>query len=116
MPELWSRFVGDWEFLSPITLFKRREKSEEKERWKVNEMDEDRRKWIIGIIVMVLVIPLILIYFIFGPTYYESLDIVGKRVFMLPGQIVIIVIGYYVGHWFMDRRSAKGRRDKGADK
>ncbi len=71
--------------------------------------ETDRRNWMI---VIVLVIPLILIFLIFGPSYYETLDNVGKRIFMLPVQIVIIAIGYHVGHWFLDRRGAKGGRDE----
>ncbi len=73
------------------------------------EMNENRRNWVI---VTILSIPLILMFFIFGPSYYESLDNAGKRIFMLPVQIVIIAIGYYVGHWFLDRRGAKGGRDE----
>jgi hypothetical protein len=52
---------------------------------KVNETDEDRRNWMI---VAILSIPLILIFLTFGEPYYESLDIVGKRAFMLAFQIV----------------------------
>ena len=53
----------------------------------MNEVDDNRRNWII---VIVLVIPLILIFLIFGPSYYETLTIDGKRVFMLVFQIVFL--------------------------
>ena len=68
-------------------------------------MDEDRRR---GIIVIVLVIPLILIFLIFGPSYYETLTIDGKRVFMLVFQIVFIyTIGGLVLRWFEGRHKVK---------
>jgi len=72
-------------------------------------MNENRRNWAIMIILFIL---LVSIFFMFGPSYYESLDIVGKRIFMLPVQIVIVAIGYYIGHWFLDRRNAKGGGDE----
>ena len=72
-------------------------------------MNENRRNWAIMIILFIL---LVSIFFMFGPSYYESLDIVGKRIFMLPVQIVIVAIGYYIGHWFLDRRNAKDGRDE----
>ena len=72
-------------------------------------MNDDRRNWAVMIILFIL---LVSIFFVFGPTYYESLDIVGKRIFMLPVQIVIAAIGYYIGRWFLDRRNAKGERDE----
>jgi uncharacterized membrane protein len=72
---------------------------------KVIEMDEDRRNWII---VIVLVIPLILIFLIFGPSYYETLTIDGKRVFMLMFQIVFLyTIGSLVLRWFEGRHKVK---------
>ena len=72
---------------------------------KVNEMDEDRRNWII---VIALVIPLILIFLIFGPSYYETLTIDGKRVFMLVFQIVFLyTIGSLVLRWFEGRHKVK---------
>ncbi len=72
---------------------------------KVNEMDEDRRNWII---VIVLVIPLILIFLIFGPSYYETLTIDGKHVFMLVFQIVFLyTIGSLVLRWFEGRHKVK---------
>ena len=71
----------------------------------VNEMDEDRRNWIIAI---VLVIPLILIFLIFGPSYYETLTIDGKRVFMLVFQIVFLyTIGGLVLRWLEGRHKVK---------
>ncbi len=72
-------------------------------------MNEDRRNWAVMIILFIL---LVSIFFMFGPTYYESLDITGKRIFMLPVQIVIAAIGYCIGRWFLDRRNAKGERDE----
>lgn len=73
------------------------------------KMNKDRRNWAVMIILFIL---LVSIFFVFGPTYYESLDIVGKRIFMLPVQIVIAAIGYYIGRWFLDRRNAKSERDE----
>ena len=68
-------------------------------------MDEDRRKWIIAI---VLVIPLILIFLIFGPSYYETLTIGGKRVFMFVFNIVFAyTIGGLVLRWFEGRHKVK---------
>jgi hypothetical protein len=68
-------------------------------------MDEDRRNWII---VIVLVIPLILIFFIFGPSYYETLTINGKRVFMLVFQIIFLyTISGLVLRWFEGRHKVK---------
>ena len=82
--------------MSSMTVFSTR---------KVNEMDEDRRKWII---VTVLVIPLILIFLIFGPSYYETLTIDGKRVFMLVFQIVFLyTMGCLVLRWFEGRHKVK---------
>jgi uncharacterized membrane protein len=72
---------------------------------KVNEMDEDRRNWIIAI---VLVIPLILIFLIFGPSYYETLTIDGKRVFMLAFQLVFLyTIGSLASRWLEGRHKVK---------
>ncbi len=77
---------------------------------KVNEMDEDRRNWII---VIVLVIPLILIFLILGPSYYETLTIDGKRVFMLVFQIVFLyTIGGLVLRWFEGRHTMKDDIDE----
>ena len=68
-------------------------------------MDEDRRKWIV---VIVLVIPLILIFLIFGPSYYETLTIDGKRVFMLVFQIVFLyTVGGLVLRWLEGRHKVK---------
>ena len=68
-------------------------------------MDEDRRKRMIAI---VLVIPLILIFLIFGPAYYETLTIDGKRVFMLVFQIVFLyTIGGLVLRWLEGRHKVK---------
>jgi uncharacterized membrane protein len=68
-------------------------------------MDEDRRKWII---VIVLVIPLILLFLIFGPSYYETLTINGKRVYWLVFQIVFLyTIGGLVLRWFEGRYKVK---------
>ena len=63
-------------------------------------MKEGRRNWVV---VTVLAIPLILIFFIFGPPYYESLDIVGKRAFMLVFQFAFIAIMYPIVCWFRER-------------
>jgi len=72
---------------------------------KVNEMDKDRRNWII---VIALVIPLILIFLLIGPSYYETLTIDGKRVFMLVFQIVFLyTIGNLVLRWFEGRHKVK---------
>ena len=71
-------------------------------------MNGDRRTWAVMIILFIL---LVSIFLMFGPTYYESLDNVGKRIFMLPVQLVILAIGYYIGRWFLDRRNAKSGRD-----
>jgi len=60
-------------------------------------VNENRRNWII---VIVLAIPLILIFLIFGPSYYETLTIDGKRVFMLVFQIVFL---YTVGSLVLRR-------------
>ena len=74
----------------------------------MNEMEEDRRNWMI---VTVLSIPLILIFLIFGPSYYESLDIVGKRVFMLAFQIVFLTtIGGFVSRWFQGRYKVEDKK------
>ncbi|MHA1961878.1 MAG: hypothetical protein ACW99U_16850 [Candidatus Thorarchaeota archaeon] len=71
-------------------------------------MDEDRRNWMI---VAVLSNPLILIFLIFGPSYYESLDIVGKRVFMLAFQIVFLTtIGGLVSHWLQGRYKVEDKK------
>ena len=68
-------------------------------------MDEDRRKWIIAI---VLVIPLILLFLIFGESYYETLTIDGKRVFWLVFQIVFLYsIGSLVLRWLEGRHKVK---------
>ncbi|TFH11648.1 MAG: hypothetical protein E4H14_00380 [Candidatus Thorarchaeota archaeon] len=64
-------------------------------------MDEGRRRWIIA---FVLVIPLILIFLIFGPPYYETLTIDGKWVFMLVFQLVFL---YTVGS--LVQRRLEGR-------
>ena len=64
-------------------------------------MDKEKRKWII---VIILVIPLILIFLTLGPSYYETLTIEGKRVFMLMFQIVFIyTLGSLVLRWFEGR-------------
>jgi uncharacterized membrane protein len=69
------------------------------------EMDEDRRKWII---VIVLVILLILLFLIFGPSYYETLTIDGKRVFWLVFQIVFLyTVGSLVLRWLEGRHEVK---------
>ncbi|MHA1479964.1 MAG: hypothetical protein ACTSQZ_00870 [Candidatus Thorarchaeota archaeon] len=60
-------------------------------------MDDNRRNWII---VIVLVIPLILIFLMFGPSYYETLTLDGKRVFMLVFQIVFL---YTIGSLVLRR-------------
>ena len=71
----------------------------------MNEVDDNRRNWII---VIVLVIPLILIFLIFGPSYYETLTIDGKRVFMLVFQIVFLyTVGGLVLRWLEGRRKVK---------
>ncbi len=71
-------------------------------------MDEERRNWVI---VTVLSIPLILIFLIFGPSYYESLDIVGKRVFMLAFQIVFLtIVGGFVSHWLQGRYKVEDKK------
>ncbi|MHA1928160.1 MAG: hypothetical protein ACTSV2_06245, partial [Candidatus Thorarchaeota archaeon] len=71
----------------------------------VNEMDEDRRNWII---VIVLVIPLILIFLIIGPSYYETLTIGGKRVFMFVFQIVFLyTMGGLALRWLEGRHKVK---------
>ena len=68
-------------------------------------MDEDRRNCLI---VIVLVIPLILIFLIFGPSFYESLTIDGKRVFMLVFQIIFLyTIGGLVMRWLEGRHKVK---------
>ncbi|MHA1961762.1 MAG: hypothetical protein ACW99U_16185 [Candidatus Thorarchaeota archaeon] len=75
---------------------------------KVNETDEDRRNWMI---VAILSIPLILIFLTFGEPYYESLDIVGKRAFMLAFQIVFLTtIGGFVSHWLQRRYKVEDRK------
>ena len=72
-------------------------------------MDEDRRKWIIAI---VLVIPLFLIFLILGEPYYETLTIDGKRVFMLVFQIVFLcTIGGLVQRWLEGRHKVKDRKE-----
>ena len=68
-------------------------------------MDEDRRKWII---VIILVIPLVLAFLIFSEPYYESLDLAGKRVFMLVFQIVFLyTIGGLGKRWLEGRHKVK---------
>ncbi len=68
-------------------------------------MDEDRRNWII---VIILVIPLVLAFLIFSEPYYESLDLAGKRVFMLVFQIVFLyTIGSLVLRWLEGRHKVK---------
>lgn len=68
-------------------------------------MDEDRRN---RIIVIVLVISLILIFLTFGQSYYETLTIGGKRVFMLVFQIVFLyTIGGLVLRWLEGRHKVK---------
>lgn len=68
-------------------------------------MHEDRRKWLA---VIVLVIPLILIFLIFAPSYYETLTIEGKRVFMLVFQIVFLyTVGGLVLRWLEGRHKVK---------
>lgn len=59
----------------------------------MNEMKKDKRN---RMIVTVLSIPLILIFFVFGPPYYESLSLIGKRVFMPVFAGVILLLLYYV--------------------
>ncbi len=72
-------------------------------------MDEDRRKWIV---VIVLVIPLILLFLIFGPSYYETLTIDGKRVFMLAFQLVFLyTAGSLVMRWLEGRQKVKDRKE-----
>jgi len=56
-------------------------------------MKKDRRN---RMIVTVLSILLMLIFFIFGPPYYESLSLIGKRVFMPVSAGVILLLLYYV--------------------
>lgn len=56
-------------------------------------MEKDRRN---RIVVTVLSIPLILIFIIFGPLYYESLGITGKGVFMSTSSLVFLLLLYYV--------------------
>ena len=55
-------------------------------------MEKDRRN---RMLVTALSIPLILIFIIFGPPYYESLSIVGKRVFMPVFAGVFLLLLYY---------------------
>ena len=55
--------------------------------------ETDRRN---RMIVAVLSIPLILIFIMFGPPYYESLSIYGKRVFMPVFSGVFLYLLYYV--------------------
>jgi len=55
-----------------------------------------------------MIIPLILIFLIFGPSYYETLTIDGKRVFMLVFQIVFLyTIGGLVLRWLEGRHKVK---------
>lgn len=56
-------------------------------------MNKDKRN---RIIITVLSIPLILIFIMFGPPYYESLGMIGKRVFMAVSSGVILLLLYYV--------------------
>jgi uncharacterized membrane protein len=71
----------------------------------VNEIEEDRRKLII---VIVLVITSILLFLIFGPSYYETLTIDGKRVFWLVFQIVFLyAVGSLVLRWLEGRHEVK---------
>ncbi len=71
--------------------------------------EENGRKWII---VIVLVIPLILLFLIFGPSYYETLTIDGKRVFMLAFQLVFLyTIGSLVMRWLEGRHKVKDRKE-----
>ncbi|MFX1416432.1 MAG: hypothetical protein ACFFC0_06445 [Promethearchaeota archaeon] len=68
-------------------------------------MDEDRRKWIV---VIVLVVSMMLIFLILGPSYYETLTIDGKRVFMLVFQIVFLyTVGGLVLRWLEGRHKVK---------
>lgn len=68
-------------------------------------MNEDRRKWTM---VIVLVISLILIFLIFGPSFYETLTIEGKRAYMLVFQIVFLyTIGSFVFRWLESRHKVK---------
>ena len=74
----------------------------------MNEMDKDRRKCII---VIILIIPLILIFLTLGPSFYETLTIEGKRVFMFVFQIVFIyTLGSLVLRWFEGRNRVKDDR------
>lgn len=68
------------------------------------EMDEDRRKWIIVIVLVILLI----LFLIFGPSYYETLTIDGKRVFWLVFQIVFLyTVGSLVLRWLEGRHEVK---------
>lgn len=68
-------------------------------------MDEDRRQ---RIVVIVLVVSLMLIFLILGPSYYETLTIDGKRNFMLVFQIVFLyTVGGLVLRWLEGRHKVK---------